>query len=294
MRKFRSRAYIGLVLLLAASLSAWDLDDSLGRPGGIIVVSALSVEELSGGGLLLRADESEAYVSSASPIVLQNEDRAVLLLPLPCDYPDPLVRVRLTDLEGVTTEFAVEVKPHEFIHEEIPLNGAMTGLRQNDDPRKAEEARLLNSLLSGVDDQAPLYRRPLILPVGEARKSSHYGDRRLFRYLDGSAARALHYGVDYAVPTGTPVLAAAAGRVLLAAERMLTGFSVVIEHGPGIYTLYYHLDSLAAGEGELVEQGQSIGLSGMSGLATGAHLHWELRINRVPVDPLLFLNRPFF
>ena len=78
----------------------------------------------------------------------------------------------------------------------------------------------------------------------------------------------------------------------MASERIITGFTVVIEHLPGLYSLYYHLDSLSVREGQRVSQGDRIGTVGSTGLATGPHLHWEVRSAGVAVDPDLLVKRP--
>jgi murein DD-endopeptidase MepM/ murein hydrolase activator NlpD len=71
----------------------------------------------------------------------------------------------------------------------------------------------------------------------------------------------------------------------MARDRIVTGNTVVIEHLPGVFSLYYHLDSIGVDEGDVVEQGERIGTVGMTGLATGPHLHWEIRVGGVPVAP---------
>jgi murein DD-endopeptidase MepM/ murein hydrolase activator NlpD len=74
--------------------------------------------------------------------------------------------------------------------------------------------------------------------------------------------------------------------------RIVTGNSVVIEHLPGVYSLYYHLDKIEVKEGDIVEAGTLLGLSGATGLATGPHLHWEVRVNGENTDPDVFTTRP--
>jgi murein DD-endopeptidase MepM/ murein hydrolase activator NlpD len=79
--------------------------------------------------------------------------------------------------------------------------------------------------------------------------------------------------------------------VVLARPRIVTGNSVIIEHFPGVYSLYYHLDTIAVAEGGLVEKGGLLGESGATGLATGPHLHWEIRAAGENADPDAFINR---
>ena len=107
----------------------------------------------------------------------------------------------------------------------------------------------------------------------------------MYEYASGGTADSVHNGVDLASPTGTPVAAAAAGVVVLAAPRLVTGLTVVLEHLPGLYTLYYHLSGMEVKAGERVSAGQTIGRVGSTGLATGPHLHWEARAGSVAVDP---------
>jgi murein DD-endopeptidase MepM/ murein hydrolase activator NlpD len=76
----------------------------------------------------------------------------------------------------------------------------------------------------------------------------------------------------------------------MAENRISTGYSIVIEHLPGLYSLYYHLSKMDVKEGDMVKKGQLIGLSGSTGLATGPHLHWEMRLNGEAVRPEFFLS----
>ena len=76
----------------------------------------------------------------------------------------------------------------------------------------------------------------------------------------------------------------------MAEDRISTGYSVVIEHLPGLYSLYYHLSELLVKEGDMIKQGELIGKSGATGLATGPHLHWEMRLNGASVRPEFFLS----
>ena len=284
----RMRLLLILFLLLSRAGFAYQLDSSLAMPGGVFLFSSPDGTEFSGGALLRRGKR----VIASGEMFPQGEGY-ILLVPIPSDFEEPIARIELLARDGDVTELELPLRERSFITEEIPLNRSMSTLRRSDDPRKARESEHLWRVLSAFNHDAQIAALPLLLPVGEARKSSRFGDQRIFRYSDGAESRALHFGIDYAVPTGTPVRAPAEGRVVLAADRMTTGYTLVLEHGPGIYSLYYHLHALNVEEGEPVDQGQVIAVSGSTGLSTGAHLHWELRINRIPVDPLLFLARPF-
>jgi murein DD-endopeptidase MepM/ murein hydrolase activator NlpD len=99
----------------------------------------------------------------------------------------------------------------------------------------------------------------------------------------------MHEGIDIAVPTGTPIAAAASGRVVYAGWMSGYGNLVIIDHGGGLATAYGHQSSVAVGVGQVVMQGQTIGYSDCTGHCFGPHLHFEVRVNGSPVDPLGYL-----
>jgi murein DD-endopeptidase MepM/ murein hydrolase activator NlpD len=115
----------------------------------------------------------------------------------------------------------------------------------------------------------------------DAAISDVYGSQRIF---NGKAQRP-HYGLDFRVPTGTPVAAMNSGTVLLARFLYFEGNCVVIDHGQGLLTLYFHLSEFKVKEGESVKRGQEIGLSGGTGRATGPHLHVAVRWQGTYLDP---------
>jgi murein DD-endopeptidase MepM/ murein hydrolase activator NlpD len=98
--------------------------------------------------------------------------------------------------------------------------------------------------------------------------------------------------LDWGVVKGTAVSACERGKVVMAADRELTGKTLVVEHLPGLYSLYFHLSAIKARPGSFVERGQVVALSGSTGLSTGPHLHWELRALGRPVDPEYWLSTP--
>jgi len=104
------------------------------------------------------------------------------------------------------------------------------------------------------------------------------------RYVNGKP-RAAHSGLDIAAPEGTPVITPLAGRVLLAASMYLNGNTVVIGHGNGLIMVYSHMRRLALKQGDWLERGARIGEVGMTGRATGPHLHWGVRFNQARINP---------
>jgi len=100
----------------------------------------------------------------------------------------------------------------------------------------------------------------------------------------------MHAGIDIAAAAGTTIAAAANGRIILAQYAGNCGNMITIDHGGGMATNYCHLSQIFVGVGQDVVRGQAIGAVGMTGDATGPHLHFEVRINGRPVDPLGYLH----
>ena len=156
-----------------------------------------------------------------------------------------------------------------------------------------EQINKLNGILGTINPAAVYQTERFMAPTSATRRTSFFADRRVYKYTNGKSSTSLHYGIDYGVPTGTQVNACAAGKVVLAETRVTTGWSVVIEHLPGLYSLYYHMSELKVKEGDMVKPGDLIGLSGATGLATGPHLHWEMRLNSEAVSPDAFVDSDF-
>ena len=186
----------------------------------------------------------------------------------------------------------IAVSDRSFAREIIPLTARLTGIRTDPDPKKTEQAREYAALINSATVHAVFFSGAFIAPADSNRITSLFGDRRIYKYSDDSEGHAVHRGIDYAASAGTAVHAAASGRVRMARSQITTGNTIVIEHLPGVMTVYFHLDSLQVEENELVTQWQQIGAIGSTGLATGAHLHWELRAGGVAVDPATYLSRP--
>ena len=101
-----------------------------------------------------------------------------------------------------------------------------------------------------------------------------------------------HGGTDVVADGGTPVVATASGRIVLAQPLYLLGNSVIIDHGAGLLTGYHHMSSLAVEAGQEIAKGDLVGYVGATGFVSGDHLHWEARIHGVKVDPLLLTLAP--
>jgi murein DD-endopeptidase MepM/ murein hydrolase activator NlpD len=199
--------------------------------------------------------------------------------------------IRLENENGVLIEIPLIIADRQFDSDVIDLNPTLTGIRTDPSPQRIAEAARLTAILNRTGDEI-YHTGAFVPPVTSTRRTSLFGSRRVYRYAGGGTDTSIHAGVDYGVPTGTQVLACGTGKVVLATMRIVTGNSVILEHAPGIYSLYYHLDTINVQEGEIVATGTLLGTSGSTGLATGPHLHWEIQINAENTDPDAFVARP--
>jgi len=164
---------------------------------------------------------------------------------------------------------------------EVELNNKL--LEEIMDALLVEANRLIQEILSKQSDEEYV-GGALGWPV-PGRISSEFG----YRIHPILKDRRLHTGIDIACPTGTRVVAANAGRVMMAGWNNSYGYVVMVDHGGGIVTLYAHNSSLSVKEGDIVTRGQTIALSGSTGMSTGPHLHFEVRVNGHYKDPMPYL-----
>lgn len=260
------------------------------RPGESVTVGYLDESGASLQAVLI--DYKGRRISKAAFFTLDSGLKikaAILGIPSTAAIGEALIRVEQGGEMILELPFTIEDR--DFDSETIPLNQQNTEIRTVPDPQKTAESELLWAIISRTGTE--IYSEGLfILPLSTNRRTSSYGSRRIYEYSDGKTDTTIHAGVDIGVPTGTNVLACAAGKVVLARSRIITGNTVVLEHLPGVYSLYYHMDSIAVSEGSVVQAGAVLGESGSTGLATGPHLHWEVRVSTENADPDVFLTRP--
>lgn len=184
--------------------------------------------------------------------------------------------------------FAVSAAKYPKIEAKLTVEGKFTEpspeqLKQIDEDQKVKQDYL--SRISVEREWNGTFTAPAVAAISDV-----FGSQRVF---NGKAQRP-HLGLDFRVPSGTPVAAMNDGTVLLARPLYFEGNFVVIDHGQGLLTLYLHLSEFKVKEGDVVKRGQIIGLSGGTGRATGPHLHVAVRWQGTYLDParLLQLSLP--
>lgn len=164
------------------------------------------------------------------------------------------------------------------------LGRQLDSLHQSVSQRQDWLAMLDTVLSQRLGNQA---RYPSIHPVDASYVSSNFG----WRTHPITKRATLHEGIDFSAPVGTPILAASGGIVTEARYRSGYGKMVEISHGDGLTTRYAHASSILVRLGDVVEKGQLIARVGATGRTTGAHLHFEVRLEDQPLDPMLFLPK---
>jgi len=158
--------------------------------------------------------------------------------------------------------------------------------------RKKQETRHLSEVLAHSDPRS-LWEGTFSYPLEELEVISAFGKRRSY-YLGGRRIIVrYHRGIDFRAVQGTPVFAPNNGVVSLARKRLSTGNTLVIDHGQGVFSLFFHLDSISVAEGAEVRTGDRIAEAGSTGIAAGPHLHWGVFVDGTYVDPEDWVKRSF-
>ncbi len=151
---------------------------------------------------------------------------------------------------------------------------------------KAEQEQVRKALAE--ESAMRLWQAGFIEPV-HGKRTGIFGSVRI---MNGQA-RNPHNGEDIGAPMGTDVLVSNDGVVRLIVDHIFSGRGIFVDHGLGLYSMYFHLSDVLVKEGDLVKVGQVIGKVGATGRATGPHLHWGMKVNGARVNPYALLELPF-
>ena len=269
------RSFLPLVtaLLLAHPALAAPPDAAKGAPGRVAQVRLGAADAppkayLEGRRLLVRREKGEWIALAGIPL----SAKARSTLPVEIDYGEG--RREMRKLPIVAWKYRTQ-------HLSVPADQAELPAEQF--ARYQEQRVHFAQVLSTFTEAGPA-DLALLQPV-PGQRSGSFGLRRV---INGNA-RSPHGGLDIAAPEGTPVAAARAGRVVDAGEYLFLGRTLVLDHGQGLLTLYAHLSAVEVAPGDAVAAGAPIGKVGMTGRATGPHLHFSVYLNATSVDPALFL-----
>ena len=277
----------------AASLTLQSLHQPV--PGGVAIVVLPSTNHIP----------PKVTFQNKPVLVLAGEQQGwVAVVGLPLDL-SPQTQVLIVTEQGVnserkseikdkkyreppptTNEIKFEVNDKKYREQRITVsNSRHVNPLPDDMIRITRELELQNSAYRQFSPNVPsniLLDRPVKGPL-----SSPFGLKRFFN----GEPRAPHSGLDFAVPTGTPVTAPAAGKVSLTGDYFFNGNTVFLDHGQGLITMYCHLSLIDVKVGDTLARGQVLGKVGATGRVTGAHLHWNVSLNDARVDPAIFIGQ---
>jgi murein DD-endopeptidase MepM/ murein hydrolase activator NlpD len=285
-----SAALIGLLLgarPISASVSpaageprvSMRLSSSAVRQGDVLIVRVTTVDPSQVAGLfgdqeLRFALEEEAAEAGSS--------RYISLLGIDAlhDTGSFPILITATAQSGAVDQTAGQaiVRAGRFVRESVTLTRTLMPLL---DPALNDEEELAMKTIYAAFSPLKWWDAPLLTPV-KGRLVSVYGNRRTY---NGINLGTYHSGYDYAAGKGTPVLAAAPGRVAAVRQMAIRGNMVVVDHGRGVFTSYFHLSEIDVSEGQMVDMGNPLGKVGTTGRSQGNHLHFELAVGGSPVDP---------
>lgn len=246
------------------------------RQGGFLLVSLSNAPE---------GPEAPAvrFAGGSYPMVREGS-RWFAVIGLPADFPPGEYAVEVS-AGAFAASTAVSIGRGGFQEEYLQLPPESVSLL-SDREAIEEERRTLERVYAGFTPER-LWTRAWIMPA-EGPITNPFG---LMRSINGGPFSP-HTGMDIAAEAGAPVVAAASGRVAFAGELYLRGNSVIIDHGAGVFSGYYHMESVAVAEGDWVTVGDLVGFVGATGLVSGPHLHWEAVVHGVRVDPTLWTYGP--
>jgi murein DD-endopeptidase MepM/ murein hydrolase activator NlpD len=273
-----SRALLcALLLARTCGSAALDLPRASQVPGGVALLSLPKDAQDAGIAPVVSLAGSRVMVLDASDHWL-----AVVGIPLSTAPGSVALSVR-RGAQAVATSVVLQVGPKQYLVQRLQVAPSKVDLSSADLERATREQQRLHAALARFDERPPptLLLRP---PVGGVRTSS-FGSRRFFN----NEARNPHSGMDIAAASGQPIAAAGDGEVIDTGDYFFNGNTVLIDHGEGLITMYCHLSSIGVHQGDHVRAGAQIGLVGATGRVTGPHLHFGVALNRVFVDPALFL-----
>ena len=181
---------------------------------------------------------------------------------------------------GNEKQVKLEISKKNYGVRRLTLPRNMVDLDSKTLQRVKKESKRMKGLWEATPSP-PLWSGPFIRPV-PGKVVGAFGQRSIIN----DQPRSPHSGVDLKSERGASVMATNRGEVVLSGDHFFTGLTVVIDHGGGILSMYFHLDRIAVQQGERVKKGHVIGLVGSTGRATGPHLHWGIRINGDRIDPL--------
>jgi murein DD-endopeptidase MepM/ murein hydrolase activator NlpD len=257
-----------LLLALLAAAAAAEVAPATARPGDAVLVTVRGAGEAPSGALLGRPLRFYA----AGP------DRWQALAPLPAEAAPGAVALEV-DAQGQQLAAALQVVPADFRSSTLSIPPRFLEPPASARKRIAADGAALAAAYA-QPFEPPRWHGAMARPR-QAEVTGRYGDQRVY---NGKVSGA-HYGLDLEGRAGAPIAAAADGQVVLTRDCYMSGWTTVVWHGGGVYSVYLHQSKVEVKAGQAVRQGQRLGQVGSTGRSTGPHLHWGVKVDGLWVDP---------
>ncbi|KAF3982980.1 MAG: M23 family metallopeptidase [Methylococcales symbiont of Hymedesmia sp. n. MRB-2018] len=259
-----------------SSVSSWanTLPDSLAVPGGIVKIPVAEINQAA----------PKVFFYDKRVLVTANESHWLAIVGIPLSAKAGEHKITIKSKNGSHQQiFNIDDKDYPAQHITIKKKRMVTGFTEQD-------LKKINADKVAMDKAKKTWTEQnidadFIAPV-DGRLSSLFGLKRFFNNIP----KRPHNGLDIATPTGVPILAPASGKVINTGNYYFNGNTVFLDHGQGLLTAYLHLNEISVKAGQIVKQGETLGTVGETGRVTGPHLHWIVYLNKVAVDPALFIS----
>ncbi len=243
-------------------------------PGDIFILKVQSEKNSSSSGSFPEAE----FFGRKLNFYQDADNHFMTLVPVDIDTSPKHYSITIT-FEGEKKIAHIRIKPYKFLTKKITLPEEKVILSPEDLKRAEREEELLKTVLSQYTTR--IWDGHFITPT-DTVFSEGFGVKRIMNNKKTS----IHRGIDYKGDKGTPVRAVNSGTVVLRDDLFFGGNTVIIDHGMGLFSIYMHLSEFRVSQGEKILKGQPIGLVGMSGRATGPHLHLGIKLMGINVNPL--------
>lgn len=255
------------------------------------ILSAMPALNAVPGGLLQltleQADQPAPTVSfnDKRALVTKHNDKWITLIGIPLSTKPGEHRISVQPVGKARYTIAFDVRPKEYPASYITIKNKRKVNPNADDMKRIKTERVrLNKDLRHWTQQEHI-DLDFELPA-KGRMSGVFGSRRFFN----NQPRNPHSGLDIAAPTGTAVKAPAKGTVIDTGDFFFNGNTILVDHGQGLISGYFHLSAIEVKPGQQINKGDLLGRIGATGRVTGPHLHWNVYLNRTKIDPALFVN----
>ena len=254
----------------------FSISKSIVKQGDMVVVSAQYVNDISS------IEVTQGLTNKFQWFVSEGILRGYI----PTNYNTPVGKYPLVFKNTNTGEVyshELEVVSREFKIQALTVDPNIEAATRNDEAY--EEFRQIFNPVRTISHAEKYYQDTFVLPT-VGRLTTEFGESRT---VNGALTSYRHNGIDIGAPRGADVVATNSGKVVLAYKLILTGNTIIIDHGEGLFSVYEHLDSLNVEKDQMVERGQLIGKVGSTGFSTGPHLHFMISYYDINLEPGYFL-----